>query len=457
MGGPSPLLICPGGSVTFDGSGSYAAPGHMLVGYEWHFGNVAMDDTSGSTVSHVFNTPGGQVVQLVVTDDAGCVSMNTIDLEVLTATVPSALITTETDTICPGQTLELSGTPIPTPWNGESGMDYESGIEIPDGNGVPLLSSIDLNNFPPGATLNSDTDLFSICVDMEHSFMGDLVLEVICPNGESTILHQQGGGGTYIGSPNDGDDSAPVIGTCWQYCWSPSATNGTWTENMNNTIPGGNSQQQSLVPGTYESVGAFSDLIGCPLNGTWTFAAADLWYSDNGFLCGWSIAFDPSLGTAPAAFTPSIGAGCDSSFWSGPGITWTAPDCNSVMVAPMGSGAFNYTYTMVDDFGCTNDTVITITVLPASDPNCTSTGIADTASNEQVISPVPADDELHLSADRMIQGYELWDAAGRLMKKSDLCGDARTVTISIGDLPSGIYVVVVHTTSGQLSRRVAKL
>ncbi|MFN9327581.1 MAG: proprotein convertase P-domain-containing protein, partial [Flavobacteriales bacterium] len=67
-------------------------------------------------------------------------------------------------------------------------------------------------------------DLPSVCVSMEHSFMGDLVVYLTCPNGQSVTFHQQGGGGTFIGGALDGETVPPSPGECWEYCFSPFAT-----------------------------------------------------------------------------------------------------------------------------------------------------------------------------------------------------------------------------------------
>ena len=69
-----------------------------------------------------------------------------------------------------------------------------------------------------------------VCINFEHSFMGDLVISLTCPTGQSVVLHQQGGGGTNLGDPDQaGGAQFPGIG--WDYCWSPAATNGTWADN----------------------------------------------------------------------------------------------------------------------------------------------------------------------------------------------------------------------------------
>ncbi len=462
MSETSPAWVCAGEAVTFDGSGSFAAPGRTLVGFAWHFEPGEVDDTSGTTASHVFPEAGAYPIQLVVIDDSGCVSINSVDQLVLSSTAPHLSLTNAEQTMCVGQALEMIGTAVPTPWTGVSGADYGAGIPLPDDVGQPFRSDIVLDYFEPGATLTSATDLHSVCVDMEHSYMGDLVLEVICPNGQTTIFHQQGGGYTFVGGANDLDnDLDPQPGDCWHYCWSPTASNGTWVDNSllggtPNTVLGGNPPNQSLVPGTYESLQPFSNLIGCPLNGIWSFQSTDLWGADNGFLCGWSIEFDQSLGTDSAIFTPSIGPGCDSSFWTGSNITWTSQDCDSIMIAPTAPGELNFTYTVLDNFGCSYDSVVTITVLPSNDPNCMGMGIEEAITPAVILYPVPAGDELFLSSAHAIQGYELWDTEGRLLRTEELANGTLSSSIPLTELSNGLYVLVLRTRGGRYRYSVIK-
>ena len=114
--------------------------------------------------------------------------------------------------------------------------------------------------------------------------MGDLTITFVCPNGQSLQVHSQGGAGTYLGQPIDNDAGEnPGIG--WDYYWEPTATNGTGEANAGGTLPAG----------AYESVQPFSNLNGCPLNGTWEIEVCDLWSIDNGFIFDWSIQFAPYL------------------------------------------------------------------------------------------------------------------------------------------------------------------
>ena len=251
-----------------------------------------------------------------------------MDLEVHAGTTPLFTGTSEDVTVCQGGTVDLFGVVTPVLWSAMPSIDFGAGVHLPDNVGQTFTSQLDFGFFPPGTTLTNVNDLLGICVSMEHSFMGDLVISVTCPNGQSVVMHQQGGGGTYIGAANDQDNAAnPQPGTCWDYCWSPNAALGTFAQSAAfggtpNVMPGGSPSANALIPGTYSSVNPLSALVGCPLNGTWTFSVTDLWAIDNGFLCSWNINFDPSLYPDLVQFTPTIGFHPDSLNWTGPDITY---------------------------------------------------------------------------------------------------------------------------------------
>lgn len=155
---------------------------------------------------------------------------------------------------------------------------------------VPYVSSLNFVGFPQGATLDDTSKLISVCASMEHSWMRDLQIELIAPNGTIIILHDfvypRMGGEVDLGNPNPADDGVP--GTGANYCWDLQGSQ-TMIQTANATMP------SELPPGDYKSVTPFTALAGTPLNGAWKFRITDLWPIDDGFLFGWTIKFDPSL------------------------------------------------------------------------------------------------------------------------------------------------------------------
>lgn len=361
-------LICVGEEVSFDGTASEPADGFTIVDYTWDFDDGSTQ--SGSTSSHSFSEPGEYVVQLNVIDDNGCVNSNQVDLTVRVSTTPEFSGTLESVISCVGATVDLSANVEPTTWVDLPETNFGGALELADSPGLPFSNELVFSQFEPGQTLTDIDDLLSVCVSMEHSYMGDLAITVTCPNGSVVALHQQGGGGTFLGDANDSDSGGDIQpGTCWDYCWSPNSTQGTWADNSNfgptpNTIPAPSTPgAQALEPGTYSSAQSMAGLVGCPLNGAWTFTITDLLFADNGAICSWSVNFDPSIIPDLSQFTPELGTSTlDSAGWSGPNLTLDPSDPLNATASVTAPGDYQYSFYVTDNHGCVYDTTMTVTV-----------------------------------------------------------------------------------------------
>nr|MBP6699255.1 PKD domain-containing protein [Flavobacteriales bacterium] len=352
--GANPQLICPGEAVTFNSAASFAAPGFTIASRRWDFGDGSILNNAPASVAHTYAQPGAYTAQLYLVDNNGCASTNLVDLVTMVGTHPTFPGTSGTLSGCAGETLCLNGSVTGTTWNELPEANLGGGVFLPDNVGDCFTSEIVFTQFAPGQTLTNANQLGTICLDIEHSFIGDLIISIIAPTGESVIMHQQGGGATFLGIPVDNDLTPNQQGTCFTYCWDPGATNGTWVDNAGGTLPSG----------TYESLNPLSGLVGAQLNGTWTIQVCDMWASDNGFICNWGIDFDPSLYDDLITFTPIYGAGCDSTYWTGPSITSTNANCEQICVTPPAAGNYNYVYHVTDNFGCTYDTTLTVNIIP---------------------------------------------------------------------------------------------
>lgn len=353
--------VCVGETVNFANSGSFAAMGFNLTDYRWDF--MDGSEANGQNVSHAFSTPGQYLVELFVTDDNDCGNTNLIDLQVFVATIPDFTGFPGDTTLCIGESVQYTTDPesYEVLWDGFPGSATIDDGCLPDTLlGVSQDVQIMQTGFTPGATLQNVSDIQSFCLDLEHSFMGDLVIIVQCPSGQTQILHQQGGGGTQIGIPNQEDNvdcSDPSTqGIPFTYCFTPTATT-TWVEWAN-----ANGFGATLPAGDYEPIEPFSNLMGCPLNGIWTLTVIDNWAADDGTLFSFDINLDPSLMPDVTSFTPQIGHGIDSSYWSSPALYGTiSPDGDILTVTPTAPGTHTYVYNVWDSFGCLNDTSVTIT------------------------------------------------------------------------------------------------
>ncbi len=357
--------ICPGTPVVFNGQGTYPqnntnyTQSDATSSFLWTVEGVQY---TTQNITHTFNQPGGYRVQLEVTDVNGCKSTNILDQKVRVSADPIFDGTTASaNTICIGDTVTLNGFVTPQEEDFATPISEGGTFYLPDvvsTNGTCYTGTLSVNDFIPGQTISSINDILSVCVNMEHSYMGDLSIELICPNGTSVQFHNQAGGGTYLGVPVINPDGVP--GTGWDYCWATGAPNSTWA-----VVSGG---VQTLPAGTYTPNQSFAGFVGCPLNGDWTLRICDFLPVDDGFVFEWSINFDPSLYPSLDPFTPTIAA-TDKQWLPNPSIINNVGD-TTITIVPTTPGTASYTFSGTNEFGCTYDTTINITVLPFTDPAC---------------------------------------------------------------------------------------
>lgn len=358
------IHVCVGDEVFFQEQGTIAQPGFTIVDYEWDF----MDGSSanGQNVSHVFDVPGQYRVQLFVTDDNGCSNPNLIDLEVLVGTIPTFDGFPTDMELCLGESAVLTADPntYEVTWDGFPGSEsVDDGCLTDDMLGVSQDIELLQTGFGAGTVIQDVNDIQSICLDLEHSFIGDLVVILECPNGQNVVMHQQGGGGVNLGIAVQADnvdcDDPATQGTPFTYCFTPSATQ-TWVQ----AIQGGAAAGNILPAGDYASVQPLANLVGCPTNGVWTLSVIDNWAADDGTLFSFGLTLDPSYYPDITSFTPQIGLDSDSSYWSGDAsiITNLSGNADVVTIEPTNSGVYPFTYFVTDNFGCTYDSTMFITV-----------------------------------------------------------------------------------------------
>ena len=347
---PAPYRVCPGEEVPFDGADSYATGDAEITTWYWDWnGDGAVDDsTDNGYAVHVYDEPGIHRMQMSLIDAIGCESVQLTNYLVYVSNDPLWTMDPLSLTACTGEQVDLSVSIEGQPFTLEPSVDFGGGLFIPDEPGQCFSSELTFTQFIPGQTILSAADAIeNFFINFEHSFMGDLTITFECPNGQSMMVHQQGGGGTFLGVPvdNDGDPDTPGVG--FDYYWAPDATNGTWAENIQGTLPSG----------TYESVQTWGNLDGCPLNGVWQMEICDLWGSDNGFVFDWAIQFADSLYPAELSFTPTFGLECDSTFWTTPqqaqnNLFSGQWNCAEVGVTVETPGTQVYTAHAVNNFGC---------------------------------------------------------------------------------------------------------
>ncbi len=374
--------ICQGERVFFNGSGSF--PQNDLVyahsdatsTFEWDFGdgNFAV----GNNVSHVYEKSGGYRAILNIIDQFGCTNANFALQKVRVAPKPLFKVADIPDAICLGDTLTLASglgddnETSPIEICNQDGAFLFSGIRsdsisLPDGNGASYQTSIRFTDFKSGQVLNDISDLQSICVNMEHSWLHDMEIRITCPSGNTVLLQNQAviNKEVYLGIPEDNDGITPTAGIGSEYCWSPTSNNGTMTEFANDNDNSSPNETYNLPAGEFNSFESLEALLGCPLNGDWVITVTDLWEQDNGTIFSWSLDINPNLYPDLETFQTSI----ETFQWQNHAdIINYARD--KITIQPSSAGEANFVLEAMDDFGCSHDTAIQFMVLPNNHPEC---------------------------------------------------------------------------------------
>ena len=200
----------------------------------WNWGDNSDIDTA-QVASHYFENPGGYVAQLSIFDINGC--RNYQDQILLIRVAPEPVFNTTWDSlICVGQTSNLLGLPAGTFENGfiTGGTEYfippfytGDTTFIPDGTGSSHISSTFITGFENDAVIENCGTIIEICMQLEHSYSGDLDIVLRCPNGQQVFLldYPTGTGSTNFGepfasAPVDGVTSDPTPGVPYEYCFS---------------------------------------------------------------------------------------------------------------------------------------------------------------------------------------------------------------------------------------------
>lgn len=368
--------LCPGEDVTFSAATSFGNDGFALDSLIWNWGDGEVETTAvsdGLNVSHSYDTPGEYIVTLTVMDENQCNSTNLQPQQVLVSTIP--IFNAEfTSPLCVGSPGYVNGNPVQSvTWTALPPVAVSEEEPLPDDTGIPFVSDLFIDFFDQGQVLEDCDDIEFITANIEHSFVGDLTFWVTCPDGTEVILMENGPSGAADPNgctPNDvngnnlGIAAEPFEG--WDYSWSMDAE---WVLD-----DADNPDVADPIPSdTYLPCGDLCDFVGCPLNGVWSFTVFDQWGGDDGMLYWWEIGFNPEIVPGVTTFTPEIGLEADSSYWmvnpGDPGVVDISLDDNYVDLLYDQTGEYSYTYEVTNNFGCTWDTTVNITVIEGPQNN----------------------------------------------------------------------------------------
>jgi subtilisin-like proprotein convertase family protein/putative hemolysin len=352
------VQVCQGSTVSFSGTGIFSSSGTGAT-YNWGFSDGV--NMTGQNISRTFAAGGSYFAYLTITDPSGCNNTNSAQMNVQVSTTPVLASTVSPSPICLGASAALSASVTMTPYAPVCTPPVSGTTFLPDGSGVSYNTSINVNCYAPSQLITAATDISNLCINMEHSYLGDLNMRIICPNGQSTVLHgypTPGGNSLFLGSPID-DDANLAPGTGLNYCFNNTSTTLLY---LGPTALRGTPASPSINAGDYQPTQSFSNLVGCPVNGTWTLEITDNIGSDNGYIFNWDLNFAASIPlTSGTPFTPTIAS---QGWMAATGLTNV--NATTANVVPTAAGTPCYTYRVIDNFGCTytRNQCVTVNAIP---------------------------------------------------------------------------------------------
>jgi subtilisin-like proprotein convertase family protein len=347
------------------------------------------------------NITGGYPPYVITITPQGGNSTNYTDANLPITGLPAGTYSVEIDDIygCGG-----AAQPVAAVW--DAGATF-----LPDGNGNVYTTTLNVSGISNPIMTDPD-EIQQVCLNIEHSFLGDLEMKLIAPDGTELILKERfnaaDGNSCDLGepiakAPKDGGSSNTDPGIGYDYCFTPTPSYGTMVDESvnytrNYTDPIGNTYTDKYLPsGAYTSYEPFSDLIGVPLNGDWTIWVKDHLPQDNGWIFNWSIVFksggkpgdiitltepDPIDITLNGSITqPACGGSTgainiDINGDFSPFIYSWSNGATTQDISGLSAGT--YTVTVTDNNSCTNEASFDVS-------NATGPGISAVVQDEQCL------------------------------------------------------------------------
>jgi gliding motility-associated-like protein len=350
------IRICQGETVNFTGSANFSADS---TGATYEFVLSDGSRVNGLTASETYPGPGIYRVDFVATDPTGCRDRSigeSSDVLIQVSTTPDFTGTQAADTsICFGESTDITGMVETTEFFADVAPPITGQTFLPDGSGVAYQTCIDVSGFNVGTTFQSASDLASVFINMEHSYMGDLDITLTAPDGTQVnfLNYPNSGGGRYLGQALDDGSNTPGVGFLYNFTEGGTAT--ATLDGSTGAVAGGT----PMPAGDYLPEDPFANFIGTPLNGLWCLDIIDNLFIDNGYIFEWGINFNPAIIPTAGSYEP----GEVTEEWEA-NADITATNGNVITVTPTTAGQNCYNFSFTDNFGCTYVETVCIDVAP---------------------------------------------------------------------------------------------
>ncbi len=287
--------VCSGSNLQLNASGGNT--------YSWT-GPLGFSSSAQNPIVNNFTGAKTGTYTCVITYSLGCSATNTAVAAI--KPLPTVSIA-GSGSVCKGGSLSLSASA--TSGGGNSGLNATP-LQLPDNPNPAVSSSIFIDN------TGLASSIVSVKIDsLTHTYMSDLKIELVAPNGSSIIVVKG------VGTSGDGFINTVFSST------STNAISGSWP-----------------FTGTYKPNQSFSLLTGSG-NGEWKLRITDLYSTDVGTLWKWSLVLSSS-NTVTSTWSPSTGLSSAS------GLTTVATPLSTT----------SYTLTVSNTAGCTASAITNVNV-----------------------------------------------------------------------------------------------
>ncbi len=366
------------GSLSTDNSGSIAF-------YNWSFGDGNFANGTDPNPVHLYNSPGDYVVILTVTDDAGNIDTDTMNIEVIDITTPFA-DAGQPDTISEDTAHLFDGSGSSDDVGIENyawDMDFSNGIDwnSPDYSGPTLWDPVHIYSQPGNYTVTLNV------TDGEGNWDTDTVwvevLDVTPPTANAGSNDFANEDTSYL---FDGTLSSDNVGIT-SYAWDIDSSDGlNW---LTPDYTGSTPSHVYTEPGSYTATLNITDAAG-----NWAAATVQITVRDitpPTANAGPNATINEDLPNTFDASGSSDNVAISNYAWdidAGDGVDWNNPEYSGAgLLNPVHTysepGTYTVTLNVTDTSGNWNLDTVIITILDATQP------ISDAGSDDSVDEDSP--------------------------------------------------------------------
>jgi subtilisin-like proprotein convertase family protein len=432
---PLPTIVVTPGSALFCGVDTVELVASGAESYLWSPA-TGLSVTDSSVVTA---TPTETITYTVTgTDVNGCENTGTATITV--SPEVSVTLVPELANVCLGDNTNLVATASPVGFNASASSGTLS-LAVPDNDLVTgLTSGLALSG--TSSTVGASS-VVSVTLNVTHSWNSDLQIYLVGPGNCGTLelsTNNGSSGDNYTNTVLTTPSAFPSITTAF------APMTGNWSPE--GTVDGVTNVGTTTLPTT--------NLVGCPVDGTWNLRVFDNTEGDFGTLIDWSLSVGNGInaGTYSHVITTTGGATIGSVSNSGPNSS-----VGTAAVSNLDAGVNTFTVVTTSTTGCSATTTTTITA-----------GVPLAVTIETTANPICEGDEMTLTANASGGGEPfsyLWSPGGATTQSiavsptddteytvtvEDACDNtvAESVTIVVNDRPSAVASASLACVGGDL-------